>query len=85
MLMEFVSGPDYVQYTLKKAFEDNWISGQYSGQYREVEGSTMEHAPSDSRASRRSAISVADHSRHKLSRSIPAPEKSAAGRNDVIV
>jgi hypothetical protein len=25
MLMQFVSDPDYVQYKLKKAFEDNWI------------------------------------------------------------
>jgi hypothetical protein len=25
MLMQFVNDPDYVQYKLKKAFEDNWI------------------------------------------------------------
>ena len=26
MLMQFAYDPDYVQYKLKKAFEDNWIS-----------------------------------------------------------
>src|SRR6266705_642415 len=31
MLMQFAYDPDYVQYKLKKAFEDNWISASTKG------------------------------------------------------